>query len=375
MNRPHIAFVSPTLYPVLTRSTDIEIVGGAEVQQAMIIRMLRLRGYRISVVTGDFGQPDDMDWNGITIRKLPAYRTRGFKPLRFIHPRLTDCVALLREQRPDIVYMRMRGAYLAACAHYCRRNGARLVYASAHDLDFLPVRDSSVTRRDLKLFRWGLRRTDSVFVQNLLQLQQLRSQLPTPAQVVPNCYEEPAAVPARFDGPVVFVGTVKPVKRPELFIDLARAIPERQFKLVGGSGPGADGKRYVEAIRARCASVPNLQVVGFVPYARVHEHFDGASLLVNTSEMEGFPNTFLQAWVRGIPTVSFVAPEVEPGVCGTRAAASFEHMLVDVRNLLSQSVTWDAASAHCLAHFQRFHTPEAVFSLYDAAFTQLGAAV
>lgn len=270
--QPHVTFVAPMLYPVLTQSTETELAGGAEVQQAMIIRMLQMQGYRVSVVTGDHGQPDSLDWNGIVIRKLPAYRTRGIKLLRFIHPRLTDCTALLRELRPDIVYMRVRGAYAAACAYHCQQGGARFVYASASDSDFLSVRDSGVTRRDQRLFRWGLRRADRVFVQNLKQLHLLQSQQPTLAQVVPNCYEEPGARPARFDGPVIFVGTIKPMKRPELFIDLARAMPERQFKLVGGSyGSSVAARRYVEDIRALCASMPNVQMVGFVPYVRVHE--------------------------------------------------------------------------------------------------------
>ena len=52
----HICFVAPNLWPVLARDAGIRMVGGAGVQQSVLIRLLQRDGYRVSVVTQDFGR-------------------------------------------------------------------------------------------------------------------------------------------------------------------------------------------------------------------------------------------------------------------------------------------------------------------------------
>ena len=45
---------------------------------------------------------------------------------------------------------------------------------------------------------------------------------------------------------------------------------------------------YYDGIKEEAERIPNLEFVGFVPYPDVNEYFNNASLLVNTSSVEGF---------------------------------------------------------------------------------------
>ena len=64
-----------------------------------------------------------------------------------------------------------------------------------------------------------------------------------------------------------------------------------------------------EKVRDDAKTIDNIRFVGAVPYSEVNSYFSRAKLFLNTSDSEGFPNSFLQAWVRGVPVVSFFDPD------------------------------------------------------------------
>ena len=370
--RPHVCFVSMNIYPTLSGSSSAELVGGAEVQQTVLARALAGDGMRVSVLTGDYGQPEVVDCGGVQIHRVRIPGRRGIKGLRFIQPHMTDVVAALRRIDPDIVYFRVAGFRAAAAAWYARTAGKAFVYACAHDTELSPQGNNPPTRRDAFLFRLALRSADAVLVQNVLQRQLLNDNFGKDGLVLANCYVEAGAGVAAPGGHILWVGTVKPGKFPESFIELARRHPTRNFRMVGGANhQDPTGQAYFDRIRADAAAVPNLEFVGYVPFHNVGKHFDEASLLVNTSAAEGFPNTFLQAWIRGMPTVSFVSPEVTAGQTGTIVCGDLEEMALRVGSLTRDPETWAAASAACMDHFRKVHGIESALQGYRDLFGRL----
>jgi len=367
-----VCFVAPTTWPILSGDPAIRVVGGAEVQQSMIAPALARRGYRVSMICLDYGQEDVSHVDGISVYKV--YRPdEGLPVLRFVHPRITTMWQALKRVNADVYYQRTAAVQTTITALFCRHHGKRSIYSAASDMDFVPGREEIRLGRDRWIFRYGLRRVDRVIVQNALQYENCLKNYGRTATLIPSCYEPPAGAHADRKGYVLWVARMGASKRPELIVEIAKRLPHLRFVVVGGADKGADGRGVFEAMQRAAKDVPNVELKGFVPYAQVDQYFNGARVQLNTSKFEGFPNTFLQGWSRGIPTVCFIdtgsREEGEP-VC--TIVSSVDEAAAQVARLMSDDVAWQRASNRCLAHFRRQHSIDAMLVRYEHILTDLG---
>ncbi len=368
MNLTRLCFVAPAAYPVLAGSRLFPVVGGAEVQQSCLAREFVRRGYAVSMICMDYGQPDPCAVDGITVHRMHA-PAAGLPVVRFLHPRLTSLWAAMGRADADIYYQRTQGALTAFVAAFSRSRGRFSVYASASDVDFDPKAPFIRFGRDRALYRWGLRHVSGIAVQSERQRQTLARHYGRDATIVPSCYDH-TGTPSRPGGVILWVGTIKRIKSPELFIDLARRCPNYRFRLVGGGAP--DESKLFDCICRKAGTLPNVEMTGFVPLVEVEKHFDEGSLLVNTSETEGFPNTFLQAWSRGMPTVSFFDPgarwrEHKVG----EVVSSLDDMVSCVRSLMQDESRWRRAGSICHEYFSGHHSVGRAADAYEALFDRL----
>ncbi len=359
---PHVCFLAPHAFPLLSDDSAVQVIGGAELQQVIIARGLARRGYRVSMICLDHGQPDGLDSGGVVVRR--AYGpTAGLPGLRFVWPRLTTMWQCLSRVGADIYYQRAGSMLTGVMAAHARRHGKKSIFAVAGD----PMIRFT---RDRWIYEYGVRHTDRIVVQNEKQKVSIREQFKRDSTLIPNCYQP--SPPGQGSGAcgTLWVSTIRQLKRPELFLDLAEALPAYRFTMIGGVGDGE--RRLYERIRRRAARIGNLQFVGFLPYAEADRYFENASLFINTSDSEGFPNTFLQAWARRVPTVSFVD-------CGARAdgrsvgvaVASFAELVDTVSGLLANDSRRHDLGATSEAYVREHHFPERILDCYEALFEQL----
>ncbi len=126
--------------------------------------------------------------------------------------------------------------------------------------------------------------------------------------VIPNVWDVTPCTDAKADPPEVFwAARYLPLKRPEMVLEIARRLPGIKFIMAGGPVNGHED--LYERVQRQAAELPNVETLGFVPFSEIDEYYARASVYLCTSTIEGFPNTFLQAWNHKTPVVSTYNPD------------------------------------------------------------------
>ena len=344
-------------YPQLAKLKDAKYVGGESVQHVLLARAWRDLGHEVSMIVHDQGQGRITDIDGIRA-VAPYSRDEGIPVFRFAHPRLTGMISAMREIDADVYYQSPAGAATGITAWFCRRHGKRFIMRVASDLACIPGKQLIRYWRDRKIYEYGVRNADLIVAQSEQQRTLLRQNYGVKSEVLDMAVEMPSGTQPAKDIDVLWVSNLRPVKRPEVVLELARRLPNVRFTLAGGALPGAED--YYRDVLQAASSIPNLTSPGAVPYTDVGTMFSRARLFLNTSEIEGFPNTFLQAWVRGVPVVAFFDPDslIKQRQLG-HTAADFDDMVRAIQRLLAddaeRDVIGERARAYAIAQFGATH--------------------
>lgn len=368
---PRICFFGLGNLSFLTRAYEMPQAGGAELQQALLAKALAKRGWPVSMVVADFGQPNEATWDGV--RTFKAYRLdEGIPVLRFLHPRWTKLWSALRRADADIYYTSCAGGHLAQIVLFAHRHGRKAAFRVASNSDCDPSQLLVRYWRDKVLYRYGLARADLVLAQTSQQQQALRQNYRRQSRLTPSLFER-AARHRGFeerDIDVLWVGNIRQVKRPDLLLEAARRLPRLRFHMVGGPLPREE--RLYEAIRREAAGLDNVSFLGPVPYQDVQPLYERARLLVGTSDVEGFPNTYLQAWAHGTPVVAFLDPDGLLRSQGLgRPVASLEEMCAAIAELHDDRAEWERAAARARDYLEQRWPEEKVLAPYLAALTEM----
>ena len=358
--------MSPRAYPVLSKR-NFKSCGGAEIQQVLISKALCDLGHKCTFVVQDYGQGKCETHDGIEVIRgsfrRPSPRKNWKLPLEIVR-----LIWLLMRVNADIYLLKDPTYLLFPMGLYRRLFGKKLIKLIASNWDCQKqLRGVSRT-----LYLLGTKFVDLTIFQTKHQKQVGTETLGLSGRVINNIchYDMPAPVNAERDIDVLWVGTATQNKQPDVFLNIAENMPNSSFTMIIAPGPGV---AFNNRVAERAKSIGNLYYLGFVEYSQISSYYSRAKLVVITSESEGFPNVFLQAWQAGTPVVSLgIDPDAvivhnEVGYVAENATA----LKKCIRLLLDNQSLREAYGKNCRNYVLREHGKEKIIQQYLEVFKML----
>ncbi|MGB0652816.1 MAG: glycosyltransferase family 4 protein [Thermoplasmatota archaeon] len=355
------------------------LIGGAERQVAVLSRHLgRLTPTTVLLLSerGPHLYDDQRDAGPATIHDVPEADWTGPAPVRVLR-RILGYKRAIAASGVDVVVQRIASWQTLNWAIACRLARVPFVYhwASDHDGD---IRELHLSPKWLgpRGFRRGrlMAKAQIVITEDQLEAAGGTDARP-PAHRLPDLIDDaPAWDPSPKAGPrdaVVWVARIKEhYKQPHVFLDLAAALPHRRFVMAGAI---FGSPAFEKGIRDRLAELPNVELLGDVEHIRMPEVYGRARVLVNTSDVEGFCNAFLEAASCGVPTLSLnhdpdrILSKDGAGFCAEGDTVALKEA---VEAFFEDDGRWETARAACATVAARYG-PASIAARYRDLLTQI----
>jgi glycosyltransferase involved in cell wall biosynthesis len=369
-DKPSICIVSHNAYGTFSRKGGH--IGGVEWQTSLLARWLANKGYRISLLTWDEGGGDDEMIDGVRVIKI-CPKNKGLPIVRFIYPRWTGLIRALRIADSDIYYHNCAECVTGQIALWCSSHHRSFIFSAANDMDCDAALPDLHTWREKMLYRYGIKAADGIIVQTHTQQVRMLETLGRNSVVIPMPCKEPnntdQVVRERpVSSRILWIGRICPFKRPGLLLELARANPDMSIDLVGPGGLDA----FSLNIMKEAQGLGNVRIHGAVSRERAYEFYRNALCLLCTSEREGFPNTFLEAWSCGLPIISTFDPDqvIAQEKLGI-VAQDAKGLAFGIRRLMAQEDYYARCSENAVTYFYANHAAEASLPRFEREFLKL----
>ena len=364
-----ICIVSLNAYDLLARRAVPRHCGGIERQQELLARGLVRRGHEVSFVTWDWGQGEVEVHDGITAYKTCSPKA-GIAGLRFFIPRWSALRRALAMADADIYYQQSADSLTGQVGGWARSHGRQFIFMAASNFDCDPTLPNLTSRREKFLFKRGLRKASCCIAQTRHQQEMFLRHFGCNPVVLPNIGPPTNGLPDhthRNRNSLLWVGRIDPVKRLDVLLDLAERCPELCFQVVGGANQESE---YAAQLARRAQAAPNVVFHGRLGRVDLDRLYRETGALICTSSLEGFPNTFLEAWSVGLPVITTFDPDDIISTNGLGVAVPQTSALsAQLACFLAADHVYPECSRRCHAYFLAHYTTEAVIAAHENLWT------
>lgn len=360
--------VNPMKFCLISQNYLSEAIGGAELQCYYIAEELNRRGIEVFYIF--FSTEIKKSYVDDNITYHPIYIPISLRWLvtRFLYLRIPFEYYSLRKKmgkiKADYWYYRTVNTFLPSLSTIKNQIGGKLIFALSMDMQ---ARKEGWLARFGKfyevLFHASLKNVDYLFFQKESQKTEFLSNYKSDGFVVYNGHPSPNKNIVNLktsnktsDFNVIWVGNLKKMKRPELFLELAKKLGHSGifFDMVG-----KPSEIYEKAIAETSKKITNFYYHGQLKNKAVLKLIQSSSVSVSTSSLtvredssEGFPNVFIESWKFGVPIISFFDPD---GLIAKHklgfVCRNVNEMEQSIKYLYNNPEIYSAISVNCIKIF------------------------
>jgi glycosyltransferase involved in cell wall biosynthesis len=327
-------------------------IGGANVQLAFWAHTFALKGYNTFALTRSFSE-NGKSYNQVKYIWHPVIRYVG-SVLNYF-----TAFVIVLIKNPSLIVSRAKVPELKFLQLLSKYFGFKLVHMLASDEDVMLDENGTKTK-----FQKALQTIDFVIAQNSIQKKLFNHHFKNiDIPIIPNIWDNKIGntflKEKKFD--FIWVANFVKNKRPLWLVELAKYLPQYKFVMIGAA---FDRDLYLEC-EGFTEELGNLEILGYKSLFEVNSFVKSSRILVCTSIIEGFPNTFLQALSVNVPLLSTVDPNGV--ICDNRIGefcADIDSMKIKASNMLEDH-TYEGYVRNISEYYIKTHSPDSNFQVLE----------
>ena len=362
----------------IARSLKDDTGGGGQLQIALLAKALVKAGHEVSVIDYEISE-NFVTSEGIKVFKIDGWN-KGISVLRSFTHRLPNLYRILKAQKADIYYCRIRDFRHIIPYWASRAVKGKFILGLASNLDAMNFKDRfkyqhKVSRGSLWSITSGLliefvypyllRKADLVLVQNIEQKKVLLKKN-IECELFANIIEKTDDIPDQYihQTDFIYVGRLDKRKGFPEFFKIVTEMPSQTFKIVGRPDDKTS-RFYFEQLKG----FKNVKLLGWLNHSETIKEIANSKALISTSPMEGFPNVFIESWSCGIPVFSLF---FDPGVIEKEKLGKvFKGNIAELVSTMNQPIDSSEYSKNCRNyvlqnHLLNYHKIQEINQLFNS---------
>lgn len=336
---------------------DGKPTGGASVQTLVWIKAFYELGYSVYLSSSlDDERIKDIEYSWIEL--VPIYNNNIKRILVWFTYRFPKIFQALKKFKFTYVYTSIPTWQSFYIGLICKVLKIPYIIRIASDINADDRLGPNQTKMDKFLIFQAYKIAKLVVTQNEFQYQELKKRI-LPSKIIkisnPIIIDYSSPNPKKkMEGYIAWVANFRRVKNLGRLYEIAKILPHEKFRIAGDTLETLDLETEKAVFNLK--QLPNVEFCGNISRKAIRQFYRDAKFLLNTSDFEGFSNTFLEAMVTGTPIISTTKVNPDSIISNFNLGIIYESPLnlKDILERLEESI-YSNFSNNCLNYVNNNH--------------------